>query len=437
MKSINKIHGILCLLTLCSCTKTVIQFGNEGISGDPNITMIDTVSVNVSTLQIDSFATANSNYFIAGSHKDPQTGYITSRSYFEMTAPSADIKGCSNCVFDSIVFNIKLAGGFMGDTSVPFTLNLHEVTQKMDTADISTGYNVSYIDYNQTPIASKRMMMNPGRKDSLQIKLPDDFGKNIFRMLKSGSDTITNAEKFARYFKGLCIAGSSSNNAIYYFAKTNKSIIQLHYTLAAATPVSKTIDMDIKSGGKQFNSFSYDKSETAIAGFTPKKTQLISSTSTNGIGYLHYNSGLFPKISFGSLLFLKELHPYIQILKAELLVYPLKGSYGQDTYYSLPELLELRLTDDDNYTSGAPLALNNATQYGSLYIDNLYGENTGYTYDVTGFVNTVLSEGAFSRKALLLYPYASNATSSDQRLLINNAVSKQQAIKLKLYVLGL
>lgn len=437
MKRKNKIFRFLSLLAICSCNKTVIQFGSDGVGGDPNITMIDTVTVNVSTLQVDSFATGNSNYFIAGSHIDPQLGYIESRSYFEITAPVADIKGCSNCVFDSIVLNLQMAGGFMGDTTVPFTLSLHEVTQSMDDDELSTGYNVSYVSYNTIPLASKIIMVKPGRKDSFQIRLPDDFGKNIFRMLKTGSDTITNTEKFARFLKGMCLATVAGNDAVYYFKKTSTSLIQLHYTLAGATPVAKTIDLDIKSSGKQFNSFSYDKSGTPIAAFTPKKLQLLSSTATNGIGYLHYNSGLFPKISFGSLLFLKELHPYIQVLKAELLVYPVKNSYGQGTLYSLPEALELRATDDDNYVTGAALAFNDATQYGSLYIDNLYGENTGYSYDVTSFVNTILSEGAFSRRALLLYPYAANDNSSDQRLLLSNALSKQQAIKLKLYVLGL
>lgn len=421
----------------CSCTKTVIQFGNEGVTGDPNVTMIDTVTVNVSTLQVDSFVTSSTNYFIAGSHTDPELGYIEARSYFKITAPSTDIKGCTNCVFDSIVFNIKMAGGFMGDTVVPFTLNIHELTQSLDESELSTGYNVSKATYNSTALASKTVMIRPSRKDSLSIRLPDDFGKNIFRMIKANSDTITDTEKFERYFKGICLATATTNNAMYYFEKSALSFIQLHYTFNNAIPVAKVIDLDINSSGKQFNSFSYDKKGTAIEGFKANKLQLISSSATNGKGYLHFNSGLFPKISFGNLLFLKELHPYINVLKAELIVYPVTGSYGLGTNYNLPAALELRLTDDDNYTTGNALTLNNATQFGSLSIDNLYGQNTSYTYDVTSFVNTILSEGVFTKRALLLYPYASNASSLDQRLLINNSISKQQSTKLKLYVLGL
>ena len=102
--------------------------------------------------------------------------------------------------------------------------------------------------------------------------------------------------------------------------------------------------------------------------------------------------------------------------------------------------VELRVTDDDNYTTGTALSYSAGaqaqTQYGNLFIDDLYGESTSYTYDVTSFVNTILSEGVFSRKALLMYPLASNAAGNDQRLLITNNTGKKP-ITLKLYVLGL
>jgi hypothetical protein len=75
-------------------------------------------------------------------------------------------------------------------------------------------------------------------------------------------------------------------------------------------------------------------------------------------------------------------------------------------------------------------------QTGSLNIDNLYGENTAYTYDVTSFVNTVISEGVFSKKALIMHPASANALSNDQRLLIGNSKTAL-AVKLKLYILGL
>jgi hypothetical protein len=430
--------GYLIITILFSCQKTVIQFGSEGVAGDPNILMIDTVSIAVSTLQIDSFSTSKTGYLIAGSHKDTQLGLVESAAYFEVTAPTIDLRDCVNCRFDSAVLHLQSAGGYMGDTTVPFTLNIHEVTQALDEDELSTGYNVSSAAYNSAALASSSFTIRPGLQQTQSIRLPNNFGSNLFRMLRTNSDSITNADRFRRFLKGFCIKGSTTNQALYYFKSSNNAVIQLYYTIAGATPQSQTADFSISNNGVQFNAFTYDKSGTQFANFTAGKKQLINSSNTGNQSILHYNSGLFPKISLGNLLFLKELHPYIQVMKAELQLYPASGSYGSNTPYGLPPSLELRIADDDNYVTGGALSASDGNiQYGSLVIDDLYGENTGYSYDVTSFVNLLLDEGVFTKRALIVYPLAGNAWQTDQRLLINNSTAKTNAIKLKLYVLGL
>ncbi|MES2849332.1 MAG: DUF4270 family protein, partial [Bacteroidota bacterium] len=441
----NKLLLFVCAaVLLCffsGCAKQTVEFGSDGADGDPNIVMIDSFSVDLSTLQVDSFSTSSSDHFIVGSHNDAQLGYVGAKSYFQITAPSLDLRGCSNCMFDSIDLRLKLSSGYMGDTSVPFTINIYEVTQPIDSNENSVGYNVSSLTHSSTPLVSKTFMIKPSVKKEISIRLPDEFGKNLFRMFKTNSDTVTNNDRFKTFVKGFCLETAASNNAIFYFDKTaGDSIMQLHYTEAAATPVSKLNCFTISSLDAQFNSFSYDKTGTALVAFTPKIKQLITSSLTNGISYLHHNSGLYPKIQFSNLYNIKELHPYVQVLRAILEIKPVSGTYGSNTFYQLPSLLELRVTDDDNGINGGALAITSGTSYytqtGSLYIDNLYGENTAYTYDVTNFVNAVISEGAFSRMALLAYPSSESMNATDQRLLIGNNHAGA-SVKLKLYILGL
>ncbi|HMO62888.1 MAG TPA: DUF4270 family protein [Ferruginibacter sp.] len=428
------------LLLLYSCDKVPVTFGSDGTTADPNVMLIDTFTVNVSTLQVDSFSTSGATYLIAGSHNDPQLGIIEAKTYFEISPPVNDIAGCSNCVFDSLVFNTAVSTGYLGDTTAPFTLSLHELTQAMNEEDLSTGYNTSKVAYNHTALATGTFGIRPSVRDTIRLRLPDEFGKNIFRMMRYQSDTISNADKFKRYFKGICLAGNSSNNALYYLYKHSSGIIQLHYTVNGVRPEAKTAAFTI-SGGREFNAFTYNRTGTSIQGITPGKAMLVNSSLIGNTGYLHFNSGLFPKISFGNLSGIKELYPYVQVMRAELEIRPVKGSWGTGTPYSLPPYLELRQTDDNNTTTGSPLTITYGSsqyvQYGSLNIDNLYGENTAYTYDVTDFVNTLLTEGVFSRRALLLHPPLNAALQQDIRLLINNATVKDKPIKLKLYVLGL
>jgi len=429
------------LSVLVSCNKTTIDFGSDGTAGDPNISMIDTFSVELATLQADSFLTNTSNHFVVGSHIDPQLGKMAVKSYFEITAPALDLRNCSNCSFDSIDIRLQVSPGYAGDTSVPFTINLYEVTQAMDETESSVGYNVSSFPYHNTPIATKTFMIRPSRKEEISIRLPDEYGRNFFRMLRTNSDTVTNDTRFKRYLKGLCLETSAANNAVFYFDKVSgDSVMQIHYKETGTMPISKTAYFSISTTDNQFNAYTYDRSGTAVAAFTPKRKQLMNSSLTGNTAFMHNNSGLYPKIKFNHLYHIKELHPFVQVLRAELEIKPVANSYQPHTLYPLPASIEMRVVDNGNNIGGTALSASNGvdavTQTGNLFVDNIYGENTSYTYDVTGFVNSVISAGLFSEYALLMVPSADYSSASDQRLLVGTSHSGG-SIKLKLYILGL
>ncbi|MFT3904635.1 MAG: hypothetical protein QM727_15795 [Niabella sp.] len=87
---------------------------------------------------------------------------------------------------------------------------------------------------------------------------------------------------------------------------------------------------------------------------------------------------------------------------------------------------------DENMTSGA------SAQAVSPYIDNVYPENSSYTFDITYFVNLKLAKGLSSKSKLLLSPTQSSNDAAIQRLIVNNQQSSSPSpMQLKLYVLGL
>jgi hypothetical protein len=416
------------VLLLSSCIKVPVDFGSEVLTSDPNITLIDTLSVEVSTLQLDSFKTNNTYLFIVGKHTDPALGNVEARSYFEITAPVNDLANCTNCVFDSIEFRAKLTGGFYGDTSAPFTFSIHQLSQIMDEDVASVGFNISNCSYNPLPLVSKTLSIRPSNKADLKVNFPAPFGQELFNFLKRNSDTITNRRKLLKYFKGLCIVGDTSDNAMYYMNPydSGSSVIRLHYKIAGATPVSKYVDFKSGNNQHQFNSFTCDKTGTAPGIFTPKRRQLKSSSLMGNKGFLHNNSGLYPKITLTNLFSIKELYPYVKVIKAEIEIRPASGTYGNKTFYRLPPQMNLYPVDEDNYINGS--AIN-----GNLDIDNLYGKDTKYTYDVTPFVNIMLTEGRASKRGLQIMPAI---TTENQRLIINDKTGSNP-IQLKLYIIGL
>ena len=141
------------------------------------------------------------------------------------------------------------------------------------------------------------------------------------------------------------------------------------------------------------------------------------------------------KINIPDLLSLKELHPFVQVLKAELIVRPAPGTYSYP--YVLPGALSLYSTDESNaLISQLTDATGQSVLTGNLQTDHLYGEQTYYSYDITAFIKSVISEGQFSKSALMLTASTGTTETSLQRLVINDQ-TLARGIQLKLHVLGL
>ncbi len=429
IQSKYRISWVAVLFTLLlACYKVPLEFGSDTLSNDPNIRMIDTLTVEVSTFQLDSFVTRNTNVFILGRQQDPAFGIVEAKAYFEITAPANDLANCTNCLFDSLEFRTKFTGTFTGDSTVPFTFSLHQLTQVMDEDLASVGYNISNAPFASIPLIAKTLSVRPSANTEVKLKLPTVFGQSLFNLLKRNSDTIINATNFLKYSRGFCLQGNPSNNAIYHMLPydSGKSVIRLYYRTNGAIPASKYVDFKLGNSQHQFNGFTYDKSGTVTSSFARKKRQTISSALLGNKGYLHNNSGLFPKITFTNLWSVKELHPYVKVIKAEIEIRPAAGSYGKTTFYNLPSPLNLYPVDaDDNIVDSA---IN-----GELIIDDLYGKDTRYTFDVTYFVNSVLYLGRASNRSMLLKP----ASATDPHRLIINDRTGSNPIKLKLYILGL
>lgn len=422
----------------CSCEKQEVDFGGSALTDDPNIVAIDTISVNAYTTQLDSFSTVNSGYFIAGNHYDSAVGKLQATAYFDFTIPydsTQTLKECTSCYFDSLVLVTQFSGGFYGDTTAPFTLHVNQLTQLI--SDNNTfGYNVNSRDYKTEPLGSFTATVSPGRQNTIRIKLSDDLGKDLYNKIQRNSDTITDSDNFLKYIKGFCLTSSSSGNTVYYMKPTNDSdLVVLYYHKNAPLPVNYTVKLPLNTA-HQFNGFTTDHSGTNLSVFTAKKAQTLESSKTGGYVYMEANHGLYPKFNFPSLYALKEINNYVNIVSATLEIYPLKGSYGLQSFYNLPDTINLSILNEYDETSGYLYYSGTSTlQTGNLYMDYLYGENTKYTYDITSFVSAVLSAGTSSTYYLYMQP-ASNASASDEQRLILQALNNG-SFKLKLNVLGL
>jgi Domain of unknown function (DUF4270) len=424
------IVGLFIPFLFTCCTKADVTFGNEGTEGDPDISYFDNYAVDLATYKIDSFLTSAHSVFTIGHHTDSAFGSITAASFTEVALPLENPVKDKNVSFDSLVIILKPNGNYYGDTLAAFKINVHRLLQKIENEgqENNNYYNPRKFEFDPALLGQTTVLMKPKKGTAIKIRLQDSFGQDLLTRFKNDDDSIKTQDNFLRYFKGLYMeADSFGSKSLYYFVSDSAGMImRLHYKLNGVIGQGKYFDLPFNTI-KQYNQITYNPAGTNLTAFTPFKKQLKKSNFTGNKAYLNSNIGSYIKISFPSILNIKELHPYIKIVKAELVIKPAPGTNHYP--YVLPPSLTLYTTNQNN-------TLNDIVATGGLYVDDLFGEKTQYTYDITAYIAGLINDGKFSTSALMLIASSGVSDSKVERLIINDQ-TLSNGIQLKLYVLGL
>jgi len=430
---------ILSSVILVSCEKTKIQFGQDYVNNSySNIILVDTLTAELSTIYNDSVSTSGSGSLLAGNYSDNAFGNITAKSFAEVVPPVLNDLA-PTAVFDSLVLIIRPNKSYYGDTTHSSQLSVYQLQNEM-TFPLYQGqfYNNTDFPVDPTPLGSTNTIIYPNITDSIFIRLSDAKGKELFDLYKLRDYVMQSNTNFLTYFKGLQLASTSGNmHAIYGF---NDSIImRLHYHETNVFTEQKSLDFTFyNNDGKQFNQVKADRTGTPLAAFNSTNKEVVS-TSTNNSAYIQNLTGFMAKVKFPYIRDLLLRPDYLKILRAELIIHPLKNSYNSITL--LPPLLYAVATDRSNLF-GNPLgyitsARTVANQTGNLVVDQLYNENTAYSYDVTSYLQQQILIGAANENGLLLVPPSPQSISSLNRTIIGDKKNTSGAIQLKLYYVSI
>ena len=425
-------------LSISSCKKADVQFGNEFLdNGLTQIVMVDSFAPTMSTVLIDSFSTSNKGSLVIGSYIDPYFGKITSESFFDINPPSyADIY--AQTTYDSIRLILKPNSFYAGDTTVP----VHFTTSRLSEVIASKNFDLSNQYYsNQTfkvssILGSESKMIAPVRRDEVQLKIDDALGQTLFSELQNPNNTVLKTSKdFINYFNGLKINASIGDNAMYGFSDT--VILRVYYRKGAAFPKNLTADFTLTNKLHQFNHITVDRSN--IKNSTLKNISLtnkeIPSTATDNIAYCQSFTGLMTKIRFKTINDVQKLPNFAKILKAQLVIRPVTGSFDFNGF-QLPKELRLSTTNSLNQIQGDitnVAASGSYIQYGNLYIDYLNSTGTEYTYDLTPYIKSLLNNTTGINNGLLLSPPSPAFQNKTSRVMLGNSFNPNGRAQLIIY----
>ena len=394
---------ILTVLMICSCESDSPQIGSDFFKdGILDFSYIDSATVQLSTIQLEDMVTNGTSRLLLGTNLDKRLGKITASSYFQLTPSEAFNFKEEDFSYDYLSLVLYLDGYSYYDTLSALTLNVHRVTEDIETDD-GYLYNSSQVKIQNESLGSISFRPRP-HGDSIEIRLSDSLGKEIFQKAKEGGSELTDAD-FLEFIPGFAVLPDTSHSACILGLATNPTL-KLHYVDRSTTPPHKQAsNFEVTtSSNLYFTSVTCDRKTTSL-GVIPSIEERVSSTITNDEAYLQAGAGLAMRVDIPYLRSLKQLQNFY-VTQAVLEIFPVHKSSVNGAM--LPRQLQAFKADKRNsiYQEIETPAV--------LIEDQDLDRNTYYTLDITEFVKEQMELQTFNENALIFttasdtYPVAAD-----------------------------
>ncbi len=427
-------------LTILSCGTDTdtgeFVVGSDYLAVNNKVILIDTVTVDMATINFDSLVTSSQSRILIGNYDDPIFGKVKSSSYFQLSSDyyALNTSGSDvitpNYVFDSIAMILKFDKYYYGDTTKVQTFDIHRLLQKVKpNSEDDSFYNNSALSYSEESLGTISYKPRPTEKDSIAIKMSDVFGAALFQKLKKRE--ITDFVSFTEYLKGLVLvpSGGNSSSVIGFDVATSK--VRLYYSKYQAdteeTPY--TFDFYIADISKQFNAISSDKTGTLLQNL-PVSSSTLSSVFTENQGFIQSGTGVACRIDFPNLKQLKLISEKGAIVDAELILKPVNNTYSNE--YPLADSLKVYVADNLNRVSASLVNSAGTSVYGILNKkSDEFNENVSYSISVGTFLQKEMLKQSDAKSSLILtLPGISKAVN---RIILGDQKHLNNKIQLKIY----
>jgi len=427
------------LLASCDTDLETGEFvvGSDYLGVNNKVILVDTLTLEVSTINFDSLVTSSQSRLLVGNYDDPVFGKVKSDTYFELGASDYKLYNNTsdtdlpNYVFDSIALILRYDRYYYGDTTNVQTLSVHRLLNNI-TPDIDDKnfYNNNSVPYTSESLGTILYKPRPIAQDSINITLNTVFGNELFKKIKNNE--FTNYTEFSDYLKGLSLTtdGGNTSNVIGF---STSSVMRLYYSKSQnPDEVSLKKDFSILDLTRQFNNITLDRNGTLIQNLPASNSKLPSSL-TNNTAFIQSGTGIACRIDFPYIKKLKNLAGNGVIVDAQLLIRPVRNTYSET--YPLKDSLIAYVSDHLNRISGT---LNNSAGtplYAILDKSNdEFNEDTGYNIGIGTFLQKeMMKESAAAASLIFAFPNISKAV---DRIVIGDQKNADNKIRLKVYYIS-
>lgn len=390
---------LITAVLLPACTSDGFLLGKKFLNSSIRTVIIDTCTINMTTVPIDSVVTSGLGSIMFGSYSDTTIGKAVSTAYISFFLPSGLSVPVSEVVFDSLEMVIALNGHWLGDTTKIHTFNIYGLTEVTELPDDGDFYSTWSLPHFNAALSSFSLRPEPNVPEAVSVRLPDNIGADLLQKIVDDDEEVLGTEaRFLEYFKGFAITGGDDNNAILgVHLNDTSTILRIHYHYSDIDREEGYVELTANSA-RCFYGITTDRSGTPFDRLN--LAELPSSESSNEV-LIQALTASYVRIEFPYLNNLLELGDYGTIINAELIIYPVKGTYSAAV--PLPPDLSIYVSTENDVSIGAITTYSgDELQTGNLSVDNLLDIDTYYSYDIASFMQEQLGVFGINRRVLIL-----------------------------------
>lgn len=330
---------LISLFILSSCQETE----SIGLDVDPATeikgSLIDTITINASTVAEDSIVTNTLGQYPLGYLNDPIMGKTTANIGMSLTLDPPGLSFGTNPVLDSAVLVLFYGKEFHGDSTSKFQVEVHQLANSITESTLH--FNTKAIGFNSSVLGSKFLSFNlkdsvkvtelvKGKPDVQKTKAPHvriQLDKTFItnNILTNSATVLASNAELNNAINGLYLtvnkAQTTGKGGIAFFNLTDSSRLEVYYKSQNGTAIDTGLHkFPIKNNSAPvIANFKHDYTGTAI------QTQLNNPNTKFDQTFVQGLVGLRTRIHFPYLDKLKSLGN-ITINKAELILTVVGGT---------------------------------------------------------------------------------------------------------------
>jgi hypothetical protein len=425
---------VFILFAACTNDTTTYEVGQDFLENNNRVFKVDTLTLKTATIISDSLITSGASRILIGALQDEDFGNLTAQSYFGLSSLSYYID--NDAVFDSIALVLFYDRYSYGDTTQVQTYKVHQITEIFEPKDDEYYfYNTSTLAYSNDVLGAISFTPFPNKKDSINISLDYNFGKNIFD--KIIDDEITDDNDLMQEFRGITIVANKETNNVLGFKysanqeDTESTAIRLYYTLKEEDDseyIQHYVDLRLAGEGYIFNNITSNRDATVLSSLSNSEDILYSNNTNNKI-YLQSGTGISMRVEMPSLTTLNQLENSGTTLNAVLKIFPDHKSYND---IELIKTLNVYIVDKKNRTVGTLYSTSGSQVFAQLNVeDNEFNSNTYYSVDLSHYVDQILTS-SYTLDYALRFEFPDNSETINRLLIYDSESPEDSSFKMEL-----